>query len=158
MVQNRTAAHGGPHWGRFCGRLKSSFFHFLSAIYPDSSLAGSAASSSWVSAASTVSSAGRSGFSSFGEQGATPSFVPLSAARGLFTSFTGAFSSFSGSVGEVVSSAVATFSSVSFSCYPPLVLVGSTRRYCQYDGTWSGTQPSCIGKLFACASIHGETN
>uniref|UniRef100_A0A673BJS4 CUB and Sushi multiple domains 2 n=1 Tax=Sphaeramia orbicularis TaxID=375764 RepID=A0A673BJS4_9TELE len=35
-------------------------------------------------------------------------------------------------------------SSVSFSCYPPLVLVGSTRRYCQYDGTWSGTQPSCI--------------
>ncbi|XP_067112326.1 CUB and sushi domain-containing protein 2 [Osmerus mordax] len=35
-------------------------------------------------------------------------------------------------------------SSVSFSCYPPLVLVGSARRYCQYDGTWSGTQPSCI--------------
>uniref|UniRef100_A0A8C5CBQ3 CUB and Sushi multiple domains 2 n=1 Tax=Gadus morhua TaxID=8049 RepID=A0A8C5CBQ3_GADMO len=35
-------------------------------------------------------------------------------------------------------------SSVSFSCYAPLVLVGSTRRYCQYDGTWSGTQPSCI--------------
>uniref|UniRef100_A0AAQ4QYC2 CUB and Sushi multiple domains 2 n=1 Tax=Gasterosteus aculeatus aculeatus TaxID=481459 RepID=A0AAQ4QYC2_GASAC len=37
-------------------------------------------------------------------------------------------------------------SSVSFSCYSPLILVGSTRRYCQYDGTWSGTQPSCIGK------------
>lgn len=36
-------------------------------------------------------------------------------------------------------------SSVFFSCFPPLVLVGSTRRYCQYDGTWSGTQPSCIG-------------
>uniref|UniRef100_A0A672MSI3 CUB and Sushi multiple domains 2 n=1 Tax=Sinocyclocheilus grahami TaxID=75366 RepID=A0A672MSI3_SINGR len=35
-------------------------------------------------------------------------------------------------------------SSVSFSCYPPLILVGSARRYCQYDGTWSGTQPSCI--------------
>ncbi|TSK31427.1 CUB and sushi domain-containing protein 2 [Bagarius yarrelli] len=35
-------------------------------------------------------------------------------------------------------------SSVFFSCFPPLVLVGSTRRYCQYDGTWSGTQPSCI--------------
>uniref|UniRef100_A0A8C6L3G6 CUB and Sushi multiple domains 2 n=1 Tax=Nothobranchius furzeri TaxID=105023 RepID=A0A8C6L3G6_NOTFU len=35
-------------------------------------------------------------------------------------------------------------SSVSFSCHPPLVLVGSARRYCQYDGTWSGTQPSCI--------------
>ncbi|MEQ2175707.1 hypothetical protein GOODEAATRI_020581 [Goodea atripinnis] len=38
-------------------------------------------------------------------------------------------------------------SSVSFSCNPPLILVGSARRYCQYDGTWSGTQPSCIGKL-----------
>lgn len=36
-------------------------------------------------------------------------------------------------------------SSVSFSCNHPLVLVGSARRYCQYDGTWSGTQPSCIG-------------
>ncbi|XP_026144649.1 CUB and sushi domain-containing protein 2 [Carassius auratus] len=35
-------------------------------------------------------------------------------------------------------------SSVSFSCFPPLILVGSARRYCQYDGTWSGTQPSCI--------------
>ncbi|XP_052388948.1 CUB and sushi domain-containing protein 2-like [Carassius gibelio] len=35
-------------------------------------------------------------------------------------------------------------SSVSFSCYPPLILVGTARRYCQYDGTWSGTQPSCI--------------
>ncbi|ROK35857.1 CUB and sushi domain-containing protein 1 [Anabarilius grahami] len=35
-------------------------------------------------------------------------------------------------------------SSVSFSCYLPLILVGSARRYCQYDGTWSGTQPSCI--------------
>ncbi|XP_023815635.1 CUB and sushi domain-containing protein 2 isoform X1 [Oryzias latipes] len=35
-------------------------------------------------------------------------------------------------------------SSVSFSCNHPLVLVGSARRYCQYDGTWSGTQPSCI--------------
>ncbi|KAK0153135.1 CUB and sushi domain-containing protein 2 [Merluccius polli] len=35
-------------------------------------------------------------------------------------------------------------SSVSFICYAPLVLVGSIRRYCQYDGTWSGTQPSCI--------------
>ncbi|XP_070324528.1 CUB and sushi domain-containing protein 2 isoform X4 [Odocoileus virginianus] len=35
-------------------------------------------------------------------------------------------------------------SSVSFSCQPPLVLVGSPRRFCQSDGTWSGTQPSCI--------------
>lgn len=37
-------------------------------------------------------------------------------------------------------------SSVSFSCLAPLVLVGSARRFCQSDGTWSGTQPSCIGK------------
>ena len=44
-------------------------------------------------------------------------------------------------------------SSVSFSCYPPLVLVGSTRRYCQYDGTWSGTQPSCIGRLLVCFQL-----
>ncbi|KAH0631151.1 hypothetical protein JD844_005313 [Phrynosoma platyrhinos] len=35
-------------------------------------------------------------------------------------------------------------SSVSYSCTPPLVLVGSARRFCQSDGTWSGTQPSCI--------------
>uniref|UniRef100_A0A6Q2X998 CUB and Sushi multiple domains 2 n=1 Tax=Esox lucius TaxID=8010 RepID=A0A6Q2X998_ESOLU len=35
-------------------------------------------------------------------------------------------------------------SSVSFSCLPPRVLVGSARRYCQHDGTWSGTQASCI--------------
>lgn len=41
-------------------------------------------------------------------------------------------------------------SSVSFSCYAPLILVGSNRRYCQYDGTWSGTQPSCIGKIIVC--------
>ena len=38
-------------------------------------------------------------------------------------------------------------SAVYFSCYPPLLLVGSKVRYCQYDGTWSGTQPSCIGEL-----------
>ncbi|MEE6484219.1 hypothetical protein FKM82_013795 [Ascaphus truei] len=35
-------------------------------------------------------------------------------------------------------------SSISFSCPPPLVLVGSVRRFCQSDGSWSGTQPSCI--------------
>ncbi|XP_023687916.2 CUB and sushi domain-containing protein 2 isoform X1 [Paramormyrops kingsleyae] len=35
-------------------------------------------------------------------------------------------------------------SSVVFTCLPPLVLVGSARRYCQADGSWSGTQPSCI--------------
>lgn len=47
-------------------------------------------------------------------------------------------------------------SSVSFSCYPPLVLVGSTRRYCQYDGTWSGTQPSCIGNLVSLFMVYSN--
>ncbi|XP_023614240.1 CUB and sushi domain-containing protein 2 [Myotis lucifugus] len=43
-------------------------------------------------------------------------------------------------------------SSVSFSCQSPLVLVGSPRRFCQSDGTWSGTQPSCIDPtLTTCA-------
>ncbi|XP_046324842.1 CUB and sushi domain-containing protein 2 isoform X5 [Marmota monax] len=43
-------------------------------------------------------------------------------------------------------------SSVSYSCHPPLVLVGSPRRFCQSDGTWSGTQPSCIDPtLTMCA-------
>lgn len=42
-------------------------------------------------------------------------------------------------------------SSVSFSCQPPLVLVGSPRRFCQSDGTWSGTQPSCIGERWSGA-------
>lgn len=47
-------------------------------------------------------------------------------------------------------------SSVSFSCNLPLVLVGSARRYCQYDGTWSGTQPSCIGQLQVYFSFHSD--
>uniref|UniRef100_A0A3Q2QHC0 CUB and Sushi multiple domains 3 n=1 Tax=Fundulus heteroclitus TaxID=8078 RepID=A0A3Q2QHC0_FUNHE len=35
-------------------------------------------------------------------------------------------------------------SEVSFSCSPPLILVGTTTRLCENDGTWSGTQPRCI--------------
>ncbi|XP_054557111.1 CUB and sushi domain-containing protein 1 [Talpa occidentalis] len=35
-------------------------------------------------------------------------------------------------------------SEVSFQCKPPFVLVGSSRRFCQADGSWSGVQPSCI--------------
>ncbi|XP_051688009.2 CUB and sushi domain-containing protein 2 isoform X6 [Oryctolagus cuniculus] len=43
-------------------------------------------------------------------------------------------------------------SSVSYSCQPPLLLVGSPRRFCQSDGTWSGTQPSCVDPtLTVCA-------
>lgn len=36
-------------------------------------------------------------------------------------------------------------SEVSFQCRPHFVLVGSPRRTCQADGTWSGVQPTCIG-------------
>lgn len=38
-------------------------------------------------------------------------------------------------------------SEVSFSCTPPLILVGTATRLCESDGTWSGTQPRCIGEL-----------
>ena len=36
-------------------------------------------------------------------------------------------------------------SEVSFQCRPPFILIGSSRRFCQADGTWSGIQPTCIG-------------
>lgn len=36
-------------------------------------------------------------------------------------------------------------SEVTFSCSSPYVLVGSTTRMCQEDGTWRGSQPRCIG-------------
>lgn len=36
-------------------------------------------------------------------------------------------------------------SEVSFQCTPPFILVGSSRRTCQADGSWSGVQPTCIG-------------
>uniref|UniRef100_A0A8C0U790 CUB and Sushi multiple domains 1 n=1 Tax=Cyanistes caeruleus TaxID=156563 RepID=A0A8C0U790_CYACU len=35
-------------------------------------------------------------------------------------------------------------SEVSFQCRPPFILIGSSRRFCQADGTWSGIQPTCI--------------
>ncbi|XP_075413304.1 CUB and sushi domain-containing protein 1 [Tenrec ecaudatus] len=35
-------------------------------------------------------------------------------------------------------------SEVFFQCKSPFILVGSSRRICQADGTWSGTQPTCI--------------
>lgn len=38
-------------------------------------------------------------------------------------------------------------SEVSFSCVPPLILVGTATRLCESDGSWSGTQPRCIGKF-----------
>jgi hypothetical protein len=38
-------------------------------------------------------------------------------------------------------------SEVTFYCRDPNILVGSSRRVCQIDGTWSGIHPSCIGGL-----------
>lgn len=38
-------------------------------------------------------------------------------------------------------------SEVSFTCAPPLILVGTATRLCESDGDWSGTQPRCIGNL-----------
>ncbi|VTJ62987.1 Hypothetical predicted protein [Marmota monax] len=35
-------------------------------------------------------------------------------------------------------------SEVFFQCKSPFLLVGSSRRICQADGTWSGVQPTCI--------------
>ena len=40
-------------------------------------------------------------------------------------------------------------SEVTFYCRSPYILVGSSRRVCQVDGSWSGVQPTCIGEL-AC--------
>ncbi|KAL2076608.1 hypothetical protein ACEWY4_027797 [Coilia grayii] len=40
-------------------------------------------------------------------------------------------------------------SPVTFSCYPPLTLVGSRVRYCQYDGQWSAPSPPASGALLA---------
>ncbi|XP_072565430.1 CUB and sushi domain-containing protein 1a isoform X1 [Paramormyrops kingsleyae] len=39
-------------------------------------------------------------------------------------------------------------SEVTFHCRPPYLLVGSPRRTCQSDGTWSGVQPSCIDPAY----------
>lgn len=52
-------------------------------------------------------------------------------------------------------------SEVSFSCTPPLILVGTATRLCESDGTWSGTQPRCIGEFpfrIACPSQQAEGN
>ena len=32
-------------------------------------------------------------------------------------------------------------------------MVGDAVRTCQQDGTWSGTQPRCIGRLYSCALL-----
>lgn len=44
-------------------------------------------------------------------------------------------------------------SEVSFSCNPPFILVGSSTRICQADGTWSGSSPRCIGMTITCIEI-----
>ncbi|XP_036402136.1 CUB and sushi domain-containing protein 1-like [Megalops cyprinoides] len=39
-------------------------------------------------------------------------------------------------------------SEVTFHCRASYILVGSSRRVCQADGTWSGIQPSCIDPAY----------
>ncbi|MBN3320802.1 CSMD1 protein, partial [Atractosteus spatula] len=39
-------------------------------------------------------------------------------------------------------------SEVTFYCKGPYILVGSSRRVCQADGTWSGIQPTCIDPAY----------
>eukprot|EP00063_Salmo_salar_P060825 XP_014035660.1 PREDICTED: CUB and sushi domain-containing protein 1-like isoform X3 [Salmo salar] len=39
-------------------------------------------------------------------------------------------------------------SEVTFYCRDPNILVGSSRRVCQVDGTWSGIHPSCIDPAY----------
>lgn len=38
-------------------------------------------------------------------------------------------------------------SEITYSCSAPYVLVGSSTLMCLTDGTWSDTQPRCIGIL-----------
>lgn len=47
-------------------------------------------------------------------------------------------------------------SEVSFSCVPPLILVGTATRLCESDGSWSGTQPRCIGKFNHLCSTNDQ--
>ncbi|XP_060679965.1 CUB and sushi domain-containing protein 3 [Hemiscyllium ocellatum] len=54
-------------------------------------------------------------------------------------------------------------SEVSFSCNPPLILVGSSTRICQADGSWSGSQPRCIESSHTTCEnpgtpLHGTQN
>lgn len=44
-------------------------------------------------------------------------------------------------------------SEVSFQCRPPFILIGSSKRFCQADGTWSGIQPTCIGNKLPLMSV-----
>ncbi|MBN3309505.1 CSMD1 protein, partial [Amia calva] len=39
-------------------------------------------------------------------------------------------------------------SEVTFYCKAPYILVGSSRRVCQSDGSWSGIQPTCIDPAY----------
>lgn len=47
-------------------------------------------------------------------------------------------------------------SEVSFSCVPPFILVGTATRLCESDGSWSGTQPRCIGKFNHLCSTNDQ--
>lgn len=45
-------------------------------------------------------------------------------------------------------------SEVFYSCSAPYLLVGSSTRGCQADGTWSGSQPRCIGNTSRYTVLH----
>lgn len=47
-------------------------------------------------------------------------------------------------------------SEVFIQCKPPFILVGSSRRTCQADGTWSGVQPTCIGNALAQGQLWAD--
>ena len=38
-------------------------------------------------------------------------------------------------------------STATYSCDSKYQLVGDVTRTCQFDGTWSGSEPSCVGKV-----------
>ena len=38
-------------------------------------------------------------------------------------------------------------SAATYSCNAGFQLVGRSQRQCQADATWSGSEPSCVGKL-----------
>ncbi|XP_025023614.1 CUB and sushi domain-containing protein 1-like, partial [Python bivittatus] len=46
--------------------------------------------------------------------------------------------------GRLIGKSFTYRSEVTFQCRPSLILIGSSRRVCQADGTWSGIQPTCI--------------